>query len=468
MSATGARRIATDAIIERETGLPLSGGSISGVWGQKITDRERTYAILRTPVGHRVVFTFGHDIWDKGFTLEIEGAKEDVNKEFNKKVQAELRRLHVKKELNRMTVFERGYGWSILAISYLGTQDHAEEYNPTEDGYKDIVDLRAYGPTNITSVQEDKKSLSERHGFPKEYRVGQTGVSKRLRINWTRAIHVATRLLQHDWKGISMLDGLWNDLVALDNERWSMAQTLFRYGPGFPDITFTQTEKKKIQDWIDAGGMSNLFARAYFAHNDKSKLEFKGVSGVALDPMNYYLPIMESISLATKIPLAILRGVQAGALTGSEVNEREYQSLISEEQSMYEDSLIELIKAILRQPKMQAKQEGVKGAAEPTIPDFKIVWTSILELSEIEKVDLEIKKAQLLQTKGGWHTLNEIRALEDPKMDPLTDEQGGNQVLGHAPLKMPEGAQKFLVRERADGTHEVVEVPQKRKRNQKR
>lgn len=469
MSATGARRIATDATIERGTGLYIpSGTEPSTTFGANISNADRTYAILRTPVGHRVVFTLAHDIWDKGFTLEIEGADEAKNKDFNDKVQAELRRLKAKKELNRMTIFERGYGWAIIGISYVGTLDHSVKYDPLAEptkrneikGHRDIVDLRAYGPTNITSVEEDKIATSDRYGFPKEYRI-EAGGSKRFRLHYTRAIHVATRLLKHDWRGKSVLDPLWDDIVTLQNERWSMGQTLFRYGPGFPDIEFSGAEKDKIQAWVDSGAMNNLFIGSFFAHNKDQKLEFKGTSGVALDPMNYYLPIMESISLASSIPLAILRGAQAGALTGSEVNEREYQGLLSDEQSMYEDALIELITAILKQPRMQeAPAEGQQAAAEPEIPDFKIVWQSGMELTEVEKVDSEIKEAQLLVTRGQWLTRNEIRKLEDPQATDLTDEQGGNEVLGYTPFK--EGDEQFVVKPNPDGSQTVTKRGSKR------
>lgn len=441
MSATGARRIATDAAIERGTGLyiPQSGTGGGGEWGALISNIDRTYAILRTPVGHRVVFTLALDIWDKWFELELEGEhKPEENQAFNDKVQKELARLKVKRELNRMSIFERGYGWSILAISYESTKDHSLPYEPLEakkpedKGYKDIVDLRAYGGDSITSVLEDRKTDSPRYGFPTEYRITAAGLTKRLRIHYTRAIHVATRLLRHDWRGISILDALWNDLVLLDNIRWSMGQTMYRYGSGFPDLEFTGADLAKIREWEESEGVRNLFARSMFVHNEKQKLEFKGVAGVALNPMNYYLPIMESISMATSIPLAILRGAQAGALTGSEVNEREYQGLLSEEQVMYEQAIRDLIILILRQPSMQGTEEGKTGDQEAEdFPAFTFKWLSGIELSETEKVDLNLKKANLLAVKGQWHTRNELRKMEDPQAKDLPEGQGGEEILGY-------------------------------------
>lgn len=445
MSATGARRIATDATIERGTGLyiPQSGTGGGGEWGALISNRDRTYAILRTPVGHRVVFTLAHDIWDKWFELELEGDhKPEENEAFNDKVQKALDTLKVKQELNRMTIFERAYGWAFIAISYKGTKDHSKPYDVKEGGYQDIVDLRAYGGESITSVEEDKDPNSKRWGFPEEYRISAAGLTKRLRIHYTRAIHVATRLLKHDWRGISVLDPMWNDLVGLDNIRWSIVQTMYRYGSGFPDLTFDQASKEQIAAWEASEGVRNLFSRSYFVHNEKQTIDFKGIGGVALNPSQYYLPIMESISLATSIPLAILRGAQAGALTGSEVNEREYQGLLSEEQAMYEEALRELIIAVLRQPSMRKTTEEKAGAQEADdVPAFTFKWLSGIELSEMEKLDLELKEAQKLTLLGQWHTRNELRKMEDPEAGDLPDGQGGEEVLGSS----PEGEESYLV-----------------------
>ncbi|MEM3161537.1 MAG: hypothetical protein QW056_00920 [Candidatus Bathyarchaeia archaeon] len=60
------------------------------------------------------------------------------------------------------------------------------------------------------------------------------------------------------------------------------------------------------------------------------------MAGRALDPEPYYTPIMENTSVGTSIPMAVLRKVQAGALAGSEVNQREYLKHISVCQSRYE------------------------------------------------------------------------------------------------------------------------------------
>jgi hypothetical protein len=191
-----------------------------------------------------------------------------------------------------------------------------------------------------------------------------------------------------------------------------MGQTMYRYGHGFPDLTFTGAEKSDIDDWVQDGNFSNMSARTYFAHNENQTIEFKGVAGRALDPMNYYLPIMENISAGSAIPLAILRGVQAGTLTGSEVNQQEYFALIGDEETYYETGIRQLIVALT-------------GTEE----NFKFKWMGGFQLDDLKQAQIEQVKAQTLQVKGDWMTRNELRKLMDPSLKDLSKEQGGEELL---------------------------------------
>jgi len=143
--------------------------------------------------------------------------------------------------------------------------------------------------------------------------------------------------------------------------------------------------------------------------------------------MNFYLPVMENISCGSGIPLAILRGVQAGALTGSEVNQQEYYGLISDEQSAYETGIRELIN-IVQSLKKSDKTTATDQQAETR--DFKFEWQGGFELDEKKKAEIEQLEMQALQIKANFLTRNEIRALIDPNLKDLSKEQGGEEVLG--------------------------------------
>jgi len=445
--------LATDVPRGRAVWIPQAGTGGGGEFGADIIDTDRTFTITREPVAHRVVFTVAHDIFDNWFQLELEGdEKGDKSKEFDKALQTKLTQLKVKRELTRMAVLERAYGWAILVLGY---EDRGESLVDPLDAPKSLREIKAYGPTQIMKVDEEKDKENPRYGLPLIYNIKRAGIAAYLKVHYTRVIHFATRLVDHDWKGKSVLDPIWDDLVTLRNIRWGMGQTMYRYGSGFPDITFTGAEKSDIEDFINSGAFAGLSARTYFVHSENQEIEFKGLQGRSLDPMNYYLPIMENISAGTGIPLAILRGVQAGALTGSEVNQQEYYGLISDEQSAYEPGMRQLINIV----------RGFGEQANPEPSQFEFNWQGGFELDEKKKAEIEQLTTQTLLAKGQFMTRNELRKLMDPELDDLSPEQGGDEVLGKASFEQFDKGETYNVKPLADGSSAVTEL---RKRSRKR
>jgi hypothetical protein len=426
--------------------LPLGGAGQGGEYGELITDEARSFAMTREPIAHRVTFTVAHDIFDNWFNLKLKKAKEEENAAFDQEIQSALSALHAKRELTRMSVFERGFGWAIIALGYV---DDAEVDEPLSERPDDLVQLKAYAPTQISSVELDKETELEdgqpnpHYGYPEFFFVKQKGLVGRLKIHFTRTILWATRFTGQEtdeWKGTSTLDPVWDDLVTLRNMRWAMGQTMYRTGAGFFDVELTgpdplsPLEDDRVQAFVDSGYFDDLNERTYFAHTNFEKLDIKGFQGKALNPEQYYLPVMENISCGTKIPLAILRGAQAGALTGSETNLKEYFKIVSNEQTAYEDGIRELITrmALAKSLKLQ---------------DYVLDWRAPFVLTEVEKMDLEVKRMQVITAKSAFMLRNEVRKLIDPNLKDLSAAEGGLEIQGKSVI--PTGSAAYTVFEHA-------------------
>ena len=374
-------------------------------FGQPLTYDNITFAIKREPVAHRIVFAVAHDIFDNWFTLEA--LEEGIDKEkFNEAVQKVLLLLNAKDVFTQAAVFERAYGWSIIVIGY---QDKGVTLKDPVLMPEKIVSLEAYGPTMITDIQVDKNKQSPRFGLPEIYKV-KISETEDVEIHHSRVIHFATRKIEHGYKGISVLEPVWDDLTVLRNVRWGMGQTMYRYGSGFPVVTVKGATEEQIKKYKEEWGP--LTAQTSMWTDENTTIEFKGLAGRALDPEPYYIPIMENISAGTSVPMAILRGAQAGQLAGSEVNEREYFKLISDCQSRYEPGIMDLIDRL-----MKTKQ----------IPDvhYKINWLGGFEINPRDQAAAELDKTRSLEVKTNWMTVNEIRQLEGLERIP-----GGDVVLG--------------------------------------
>jgi len=405
------RRAAGDTSTDT-VGIRGAGASSQADFGDPINEQDLLFAVQREPVAYRIVFQVAHDIFDNFFKVEEVTEKPDPN--LDKQVQIVLGKLNAKSVFTQMAVFERLLGWSIIVQGYV---DHGATLEAPVESPQEIRDIVAYGPLqfNVQSSDEDQKEESERFGLPVYYTLARTGISQ-AKVHFSRVIHFATRLLTHQYKGISALQPVYDDLTVLRNIRWGMGQTMFRYGSGFPDVEVQGATKKTLDDLEESQQFKSLQARTYFLHSEKTKLEFKGIAGRALDPEHYYTPIMENISAGSGVPLAILRGAQAGELTGSEVNEREYFKLISDAQSRYEPGIRALIDALI-----------ACGQVKTNVKDYKIVWLGGFEVSEKDKALVELSLAQAREKKQGWMTLDEIRGEQGLKELP---DGAGKVVLG--------------------------------------
>jgi hypothetical protein len=405
------RRFAGDTSTDT-VGIRGAGASSQADFGEPINEEDLLFAVQREPVAYRIVFQVAHDIFDNWFKVEDTAEKPDPN--FDKQVQTVLAQLNAKSVFTQMAVFERLFGWSIIVEGYA---DHGKTLEAPVESPQEIRDIVAYSPLqfSVQTSDEDTEEKSERFGLPVFYTLARTGINQ-VKVHFSRVIHSATRLLTHPYNGISVLEPVYDDLTVLRNVRWGLGQTIFRYGSGFPDVEVQGATKKMLDDLEQSQQFRSLQSRTYFLHSDKTKLDFKGLAGRALDPEPYYLPIMENISAGSGVPLAILRGAQAGELAGSEVNEREYFKLVSDAQSRYEPGVRALIGALI-----------ACGQVKTNVKDYKIVWLGGFELSEKDKAVVELNLAQAREKKSAWMTIDEIRAEEGLKELP---QGAGKVVLG--------------------------------------
>jgi phage-related protein (TIGR01555 family) len=406
-------------------GVRGAGATWQAEFGMPLNEEDLLFSVRREPLANRVVFQVAHDIFDKWFRVEEVAEKPDPN--FDREVQKVLSLLQAKSVFTEAVVYERLFGWAIIALTYV---DYAKDVSKPVKGAKEILELLPYSSLqfSVQSSDEDKDPESPRFGLPISYTVRRAGLDQ-VKLHFSRTIHLATRLLDHPYRGMSVLEGIYDDLTVWRNVRWGLGQTIFRYGSGFPDITMKSTNPKKLEEFKASEEFKQIQARTYFVHGDDITLDFKGVAGRALDPAPYCNPIMESFSTGTGIPLAILRGAQAGALTGSEVNEHEYFKLVSDAQSRLEPGVRQLIDVLIACGQIQTK-----------VKDYRIVWLGGFQVSDTEKATIELNLAQAREKKLSWMTVDEVRAEQG--LQPLPNG-AGQVVLGIERLNQ----QQFLEQE---------------------
>jgi len=415
--AVSARAASDSAILATGAALdiprtPLSKGA---KFGETITAQALTFAVRREPVAKKLVMDIAEDLFDKWFTVdEIAKSEQQTQsgKTLDENVQTILENLNAKSIFTRAVQHERRYGWSIVVLGFKDNAKLEEETkNPTE-----IDHLATYSPRAVTVEKEDEDPKSERFGLPLIYKIDR-GKNQSIRVHYTRVLHIATRLDEHPWAGVPVLETIWDDMTVYRNMRWAAGQVYWRM-PGLMVFTlpkdYTPTE---VQNFLTSLGDPN--ARTVLALPSDKTMEILGAEGKVLSPEKFTNPILRSISMGAGIPKTKLEGTEAGTITGSEVNQREYYKYLSDQQKGYENqtvgALIDLLMEI--------------GQVKPNV-DYKITWANSFQLDTATEKAAQLADAQAAANELKFMTVDEVRAKRNLKpLSEVTNGKTDGQVL---------------------------------------
>jgi hypothetical protein len=394
-------------------GFRGAGVTWQAKFGMALNEADLLFSVRREPIAKRIVLDVPYDMFSKGFTVEEAAEKPDPA--WSREVAKVLDDLNAKAVLRQLFIYERLFGWSALALTYV---DYGSDPSQPLEGAKEIRELVPYSSLNCTvqASDEDKDENSSRFGLPVLYtfRRSQSSGSQK-QLHYTRVIHCATRLLDHPWKGLSCLEVEYDDLTIFRNERWAMGETLVRQVGGFADITLNGAKKKQLEDFEAEQKLCQLNQRSYFVHSENASVGWVGSGGKTLDPAPFVTPTLESLSCGARIPTSHLRGANAGTLAGSDTNDREYWGGIAALQELCVFVLWDLIDRLMDTGQIRR------------VNDYKVVWPSGFELNEKDKAAVMLQEAQARDYRSNWCTVDELRA-EEGKL-PLP-EGAGKVVLG--------------------------------------
>jgi hypothetical protein len=81
-----------------------------------LNEADLLFAVRREPVANRIGFHVVHDVFDNWFSFEEISEKSDAG--FDREVLEVFSALTAKEVFAQFTVYERSFGWAILALSY--------------------------------------------------------------------------------------------------------------------------------------------------------------------------------------------------------------------------------------------------------------------------------------------------------------------------------------------------------------
>ncbi len=390
-------KTATDVNIDRWRATGGTSYASSRTFIGEVDDKTRLFLSLYEPVVYWIVTRVAQDVFNDWFTVVDVNNEDDMT--LDDSVQKILTELKAKERLTRLFIFERRYGTALLLCRY--SSESPDKWNtPVSESKKPELDaITPYPWTKVKVDAVDKDLSSPTYAYPLKYKISQgiSGIND-LDVDHTRTIRAATRLDEHMYLGVSIVDLIADDAVGYRTFRAGVYKLWVRYGSGMPTIKIPKASLEQLQALEDEGYFDDISNRSYFLlGKDVEDIDFKGAAGVSLDPTPTDNIGINNLSMASGVPSDILRGTQAGTLAGSVVDENQYFKRISSEQSLAEPTVRALIDILI-----STGQVSFDG-------EYTIKWNGTARIDALDMAKIEVLEVTANEKKLKYMTVDEVR-----------------------------------------------------------
>lgn len=379
----------------------------------------------RMGLAHKLVNKLADDRFDKWF--EVDTDSEDFKDKLDLLNSAKINGgLGVKSIFTEGRKFALRHGYSVIFIQYV---DKGESLKDPVLNPQAILGLKVISSKDIREIVLEDNPDNENFGEIKGYKLDSrlfNGTQDELFIHASRTIHVIQKN-GNDPRGLSFYTPTYNWLNMFDDIAWSIGQSYFRNAGGFPVLTVKgweglddDTREDYQKQW------KNVHSMIGYVKGDGDTIEFKGAEGKALSPTEYFDAAAKLIGASTDLPYALIVGVNAGAITGSEVNLQEYYGNVSNKQTLEEQPLLENLYSKLQE------------TGQLPEADYEIHWNQLFTITEEEQANIDKTKAETykilreagVQTKEMQEKIKSGEIVETEKLAPTIPTV--DQIIKHA------------------------------------
>lgn len=353
--------------------LTFTSDLVSGEYSNKDLWQHQLKVAWEDPIAHRICVQLPNNVFDDWFTIKKygeDGELEDHPK--NAQIQEELERMNAKYWFTQAAIGESIFGTAALVFNL---NEHRADVQG--EGYQ-VATLDVFTPQNSHIPQEayDRKTGEPDHLVvnPNAY----YGDVKR-EVPWDELQWWCLRPKGRSYEGYHAMYQIWDLMTYLRESVDAMAWVHKKLGIG-------------VWMWYTSGGMSdelkdsledtlkNMSSRRAIVceKDDFEKVEWSGPASsgttAIVEGADY---ILGMISSGSAIPKDIFTGVSAGAITGSEVNNKALYATISKKQSEYGPYVLNAIE------RMGYKTDGMI-----------LEWNTRYATDELEQAQIRLLNAQ--------------------------------------------------------------------------
>ena len=354
---------------------------------QDIGIEEYSYLYRRFGPAKRIVTAYPDESWrlqpiitedeDPKVTTPFEAAWEALTKDDNLKL------------FKYLWILDRRCGIGQYGILVLGFNDGKDLKEPieTSKGMK-LVYIREYDQKQATIKETEKDASNPRFGMPTMYEVA-IGNTTNQQVHWSRVLHVAENAESSPVYGTPRLESVYNQILDLRKVLGGSAEMYWRGAfPGMvfkldPEIELSDSQKEDFKEQI----------RDY-VHSLTRDLRVQGMEVEQLEPNivspeGHLLGLFQVLSASTGIPLRILLGSERGELSSTQDHENWISRVETRQMSFVEP---EILRPFIR------RMMGV--GVLPVSESYNVVWPSLYDMSDIDKVEVSKGKTEALVKYG--------------------------------------------------------------------
>lgn len=371
---------------------------------RKLSQEELSALYADSRIVQNIIEIPAEDMTRNWFTLRMK------DEQLARDIMSKLADLNAKQAFKKMRTYERLRGDGFISLGV--TQGSKFALNEPMDMNKlySVDYLHAFSSLKVNEFLINEDMFDIRYGQLEELRINRSSrngiqtVESESAVHISRLLHDQTRRLEDEYQGQSLLEPMYDILTVLDTSLWSVGQILH-------DFTFKVYESKDIEnlDSKDKQQLSMLMdfmfrteALAMIGEGEKLTKQSTSVAGIK-DLLDY---VWDILSGAARMPKTVIKGQEAGTITGAQYDVMNYYSrIVADQENDMKPHLEKLIRMLL----MSEKELG--GRIDPDSLEWEIKFNPLWQVDS--KTDAEIRKltaeTDQIYITNGVNTVDEVR-----------------------------------------------------------
>lgn len=398
---TGKQIIVDRLIPEYNLNQESTDATGSTLWSTNITQKQLIAAYRENGIGRKLVNKIASDTFDNWFDVESDSEQliKDVEELFSAKrhwVNPDgNKHLGLKKNLKESDKVGMVEGYALLLLGFSDDGDLKDEVqNPRSLDY-----LSMYPKSDVKKMIIDKDKNSDHYGeiVGAKIKMGPGDVTE---IHASRFMYLPVNPYGNNWEAIGYMRPAYNYLIVLDNVIWSTGQAFYRNAAGFMHFIKKRGKPDQMRKMKTQAKQTNSLTA--WVSDETTEIKAVGVKTAALNPEQYWDVSLKAVAMSFDIPMQIVEGVAAGAVTGSETNLKDYYSDISSKQEIDWTPIVEQLIVI------------AQGTGQVAKGEFKIKWKPLQELTAKEVAEVEKIEAETVKIKTETQKMRIETGVQEP------------------------------------------------------